>query len=113
MQHIRRRVARGVVHRPRLGRSRAWPGPTRCSSRVSFLQTLSAGQAGEPAVECAKRQVAGLPRHLQDEAVGEPHRRTAAKMLEGRGDQVAVLDRQVPVVEQHVHGHCRPAGRPA
>ena len=94
----------------------------RIRSRASHPDSLCAVEQGQGPIECPKREVFGLPRRLQHEAVRETQRRPPTVPIECGRDNVSVLQAEMFVAEEHfnrrsdvawtplIHGGERPGG---
>ena len=58
----------------------------------------------EGTIKSTKRQIPGLARQVQYQAVGKTQGRTRAKQIERRRNDVGILECQVLVMEQHFDG---------
>src|SRR4051812_5393421 len=83
-------------------------GPSVETARRTFgwgrrrgLQSLGAVDLAESAVERAERQVAGLARNFDEEAIREAEGRHVAKLRQRAGYDVRILQREPLVREQH------------
>jgi len=55
-------------------------------------------------VERSERSVPGLPGHFDHQTIRESDRRAAAKLRDGGRNSVRILQRQVFVIHEHLHG---------
>ena len=67
-----------------------------------FLQSFSSIELSKISVEGTQRNVTGFPSYFEDQTIGEPRRRTTTVMLQRGGDSIGILDRKVPVVQEHL-----------
>lgn len=72
--------------------------------RRSGLQTSCALQPRKPAIECPQRQVAGLTRGLQDQAIRKSESRLALEENERECDNIRILHNESLVLEQLADG---------
>ncbi len=92
--------ASGLVHGSSL--------PIRTTISVALpallTQSLNVRELGEITVIRPYRQMPGLSRNLEHQAIREIHRRPRTKMNQRRGDHPGVLQGQLLVIEQHIDG---------